>query len=170
MFYSHESTSASSTFALTKHAMLTALLVLNNSQYGVATIWYGPLFLLTLVLSPRRHHAVLESESAATADPPTSRLAATIGRNSSAGKGVLRRLTRKAVQGVDVPKACETIINPGAPLALRLQSSLLYGVSRVFAEQCRYMLSDAEKTQSDMKTFFRVLQTNETDPRAGKTK
>ncbi|KAM4065322.1 Rad21/Rec8 like protein [Hirsutella rhossiliensis] len=97
-------------------------------------------------------------------------LAATIGKNASAGKGVLRRLTKKAVQGVDVPKACEIIINPGAPLALRLQGSLLYGVSRVFAEQCRYMLSDAEKTQSDMMTFFRVLQTNETDPRAGKTK
>lgn len=32
------------------------------------------------------------------------------------------------------------------------------------------MLSDAEKTQSDMMTFFRVLQTNETDPRAGRAK
>lgn len=82
----------------------------------------------------------------------------------------MRRLTRKAVQGVNVPKACETIINPGAPLALRLQGSLLYGVSRVFAEQCRYMLSDAEKTQLDMMTFFHVLQTSEKDPRAGMTK
>ncbi|KJZ74807.1 hypothetical protein HIM_05716 [Hirsutella minnesotensis 3608] len=97
-------------------------------------------------------------------------LAATIGKGAGSGKGVLRRLTRKAVQGVDVPKACETILNPGAPLALRLQGSLLYGVSRVFAEQCRYMLSDTEKTQSDMMTFFRALQTNELDTQAGKTK
>ncbi|KAF4595185.1 Meiotic recombination protein rec8 [Ophiocordyceps camponoti-floridani] len=95
-------------------------------------------------------------------------LAATVA--ASKGGGALRRLTKKAVQEVNVPKACETIINPGAPLALRLQGSLLYGVSRVFSEQCRYVLSDAEKTQSDMMTFFRLVQTNETDPEAGKTK
>ncbi|PNY27195.1 Meiotic recombination protein rec8 [Tolypocladium capitatum] len=97
-------------------------------------------------------------------------LAATVSKGTAAGNGAFRRLTRKAVQEVNVPKACETIIDPGAPLALRLQGSLLYGVSRVFAQQCGYMLSDAEKTQSDMMTFFRVLQTSETDPRAGKTK
>ncbi|PHH75973.1 hypothetical protein CDD80_1904 [Ophiocordyceps camponoti-rufipedis] len=95
-------------------------------------------------------------------------LAATVAASKSGG--ALKRLTKKAVQEVNVPKACETIINPGAPLALRLQGSLLYGVSRVFSEQCRYVLSDAEKTQSDMMTFFRLVQTNETDPQAGKTK
>ncbi|PHH84299.1 hypothetical protein CDD83_2182 [Cordyceps sp. RAO-2017] len=96
--------------------------------------------------------------------------AATMGTGTLAGKGVLRGLSRKAVQEVDVPKACEKILDPGAPLALRLQGSLLFGVSRVFSEQCRYVLSDASKTQSDMMTFFRVLQTSETDPKAGKTK
>ncbi|POR34182.1 Meiotic recombination protein rec8 [Tolypocladium paradoxum] len=97
-------------------------------------------------------------------------LAATVSKGTAAGKGAFRRLTRKAVQDVNVPKACETIIDPGAPLALRLQGSLLYGVSRVFAQQCGYVLSDAEKTQSDMMTFFRVLQMSETDPQAGKSK
>ncbi|KAL7800015.1 Rec8 like domain-containing protein [Trichoderma ceciliae] len=110
MFYSHE--------------------ILNNTQYGVATIW----------------------------------LVATV------GKGNQKRLTKKAIQGVNVPKACEKILDPGAPLALRLQGNLLYGVSRVFAQQCAYVLTDAEKTQSDMVTFFRIIQTSETDPRAGKTK
>ncbi|UNI13815.1 R8 protein [Purpureocillium takamizusanense] len=97
-------------------------------------------------------------------------LAATVAKGNAAGKGGLRPLTRKAVQGVNVPKACATIIDPGAPLALRLQSSLLFGVSRVFAQQCTYVLADAEKIQSDMMTFFRVLQTSELDPHAGKTK
>ncbi|KAH0495326.1 hypothetical protein TgHK011_008887 [Trichoderma gracile] len=110
MFYSHE--------------------ILNNTQYGVATIW----------------------------------LVATV------GKGNPKRLTKKAIQEVNVPKACEKILDPGAPLALRLQGNLLYGVSRVFAHQCAYVLTDAEKTQSDMVTFFRIIQTSETDPRAGKTK
>ncbi|RDA92683.1 hypothetical protein CP533_3722 [Ophiocordyceps camponoti-saundersi (nom. inval.)] len=114
-------------------------------------------------------HEILSSTQHGVA---TIWLAATMARGTglSKGGGGLKRLSKKAVQEVDVPKACETIINPGAPLALRLQGSLLYGVSRVFSEQCRYVLSDAEKTQSDMMTFFRVLQTNETDPQAGKTK
>ncbi|KAI1047229.1 hypothetical protein LB505_011084 [Fusarium chuoi] len=95
---------------------------------------------------------------------------ATIWLVATVGKSNQKRLTRKAIQQVNVPKACETIIDPGAPLALRLQGNLLYGVSRVYAQQCRYMLSDAEKTQSDMMTFFRVMDTSETDPNAGKSK
>lgn len=86
------------------------------------------------------------------------------------GKGASRKVTRKAIQEVNVPKACETIIDPGAPLALRLQGNLLYGTTRVFAQQCGYVLTDAEKTQSDMMTFFRVVRTSEVDPEAGKTK
>ncbi|KAF5645749.1 meiotic cohesin rec8 [Fusarium tjaetaba] len=95
---------------------------------------------------------------------------ATIWLVATVGKSNQKRLTRKAIQQVNVPKACETIIDPGAPLALRLQGNLLYGVSRVYAQQCRYMLSDAEKTQSDMMTFFRVMDTSATDPNAGKSK
>ncbi|KAF4979373.1 hypothetical protein FZEAL_4414 [Fusarium zealandicum] len=95
---------------------------------------------------------------------------ATIWLVATVGKTTQKRLTRKAIQEVNVPKACETIIHPGAPLALRLQGNLLYGVSRVFSQQCRYVLSDAEKTQSDMMTFFRVMQTSDTDPSAGKAK
>ncbi|KAH7158206.1 Rec8 like protein-domain-containing protein [Dactylonectria estremocensis] len=89
---------------------------------------------------------------------------------ATVGKTTHRKVTRKAIQEVNVPKACEKIIDPGAPLALRLQGNLLYGVSRVFAQQCHYVLSDAEKTQSDMLTFFRVMQTSELDPKAGKSK
>ncbi|KAK7432805.1 R8 protein [Neonectria magnoliae] len=89
---------------------------------------------------------------------------------ATVGKTANRRVTRKAIQEVNVPKACEKIIDPGAPLALRLQGNLLYGVSRVFAQQCHYVLSDAEKTQSDMLTFFRVMKTSELDPKAGKAK
>lgn len=92
------------------------------------------------------------------------RLVATVGKSNQ------KRLTKKAIQEVNVPRACETILDPGPPLALRLQGNLLYGVSRVFSQQCGYVLSDAEKTQSDMMTFFRVMQTSEVDPRAGQIK
>ncbi|KAL6796944.1 Rec8 like domain-containing protein [Trichoderma sp. SZMC 28012] len=106
-------------------------------------------------------HEILNSTQYGVA---TIWLVATVGKNNQ------KRLTKKAIQEVNVPKACETILDPGAPLALRLQGNLLYGVSRVFAQQCSYVLTDAEKTQSDMVTFFRIIRTSETDPRAGKTK
>ncbi|KAM0477403.1 hypothetical protein ACHAP7_006531 [Fusarium lateritium] len=95
---------------------------------------------------------------------------ATIWLAATVGKSNPKWMARNKIQAVNVPKACEIIIEPGAPLALRLQSNLLYGVSRVFSQQCRYVLSDAEKTQSDMMTFFRVINTSETDPSAGKAK
>jgi meiotic recombination protein REC8, fungi type len=74
------------------------------------------------------------------------------------------------IQDVDVPKACDKIIHPGAPLALRLQGNLLYGVSRVFAHQCGYVLSDAERIQTEMLSFFKSFKQSELDPQAGKTK
>jgi hypothetical protein len=48
------------------------------------------------------------------------RLVATLGAKSTTLK-----VNRKQILSVDVKKACETIIQPEAPMALRLQSSLL---------------------------------------------
>ncbi|CCC10336.1 hypothetical protein SMACR_02911 [Sordaria macrospora] len=83
-----------------------------------------------------------------------------------------RKISRKAIQEVNVRKACETILQPGAPIALRLQGSLLYGVSRVFSQQCSYVLTDAEKIHMHMRCFYNVLggSGNALDPQAGKAK
>jgi meiotic recombination protein REC8 len=90
---------------------------------------------------------------------------ATIG-NKAGGK----RVSKKAIQEVDVQRACEKIIQPGAPIALRLQGNLLYGVSRVYNQQCSYMLTDAHKIQSRMVAFFNQFNTNQLDPEAGKAR
>jgi hypothetical protein len=54
---------------------------------------------------------------------PILRLVATLGQKSS-----LKKVSRKAILDVDVPKACESILMPDAPMALRLQSNLLCAV------------------------------------------
>ncbi|CAI6096645.1 unnamed protein product [Clonostachys chloroleuca] len=95
---------------------------------------------------------------------------ATIWLVATVGKGTQKKVSRKLIQEVNVPRACEKILDPGAPLALRLQASLLYGVSRVFSQQCNYVLSDAERTQTEMVSYFKSMQQSETDPQAGKTK
>lgn len=49
-----------------------------------------------------------------------SRLVATLGSRS-----ITKKLNKKAILDVDVPRACNVITNPEAPMALRLQGSLL---------------------------------------------
>ncbi|KAI8962649.1 Rec8 like protein-domain-containing protein [Daldinia sp. FL1419] len=92
-------------------------------------------------------------------------LVATVGNRSST-----RKVTRKAIQEVDVQKACGKIIEPGAPVALRLQGHLLYGVSRVYNQQCSYMLSDLQKIQAHMHIFFTKFGANQLDPEAGQAR
>ncbi|KAJ4297811.1 R8 protein [Kalmusia sp. IMI 367209] len=55
-----------------------------------------------------------------TAANGRGRLVATLGAKSNT-----KKVNRKAIQEVDVPKACRTIIDPAAPMALRLQGNLL---------------------------------------------
>jgi hypothetical protein len=47
-------------------------------------------------------------------------LVATLGSKSG-----LKRINRKQILEVDVSKACQTIVDPVAPMALRLQGNLL---------------------------------------------
>jgi len=52
----------------------------------------------------------------------TPRIVATLGSKTT----VAKKVNKRAILDVDVPKAVETIITPEAPMALRLQSNLLY--------------------------------------------
>lgn len=69
----------------------------------MATVWY-----------------LLKSSSLNVVSFDNCRLVATLGPKSN-----LKKVNRKAILDVDVPKACETILTPEAPMALRLQSNLL---------------------------------------------
>ncbi|KAJ5952954.1 uncharacterized protein N7479_011367 [Penicillium vulpinum] len=92
-------------------------------------------------------------------------LVATLGSRS-----ISRRLNRKAILDVDVPNACRVIINPDAPMALRLQGSLLYGVSRVYNQQCGYTLLDTQAMHDKMVSKLKIIPASGLDPAAGQTK
>lgn len=51
-------------------------------------------------------------------------------------------------------------------MALRLQSSLLYGVSKVYNQQCGYVLHDVQTAQNNLRALFKVVKNNalDTDP------
>ncbi|PPJ54262.1 hypothetical protein CBER1_05167 [Cercospora berteroae] len=95
-------------------------------------------------------HEVLTSRKYGVA---TVWLVATLG-----AKSTLKKVSRKAILNVDVAKACETIITPEAPMALRLQSSLLYGVTRVYLQQCGYVLTDVEAARNNLRAISRVMK------------
>ena len=82
----------------------------------------------------------------------------------------MRKINRKAIRDVNVPKACQTIIDPEAPMALRLQGNLLYGVSRVYLEQCGYLLSDAQNARNAFHMMVKAVKHAALDAEAGKTK
>ncbi|KAL4995539.1 Rec8 like protein-domain-containing protein [Aspergillus recurvatus] len=92
-------------------------------------------------------------------------LIATLGARS-----ISRRLNRQTIQNVDVPKACNVIIDPAAPMALRLQSNLLYGVSRVYNQQCGYILLDVQAMHDKMRQMLRSVPAGGLDPSAGKAR
>jgi meiotic recombination protein REC8 len=58
-------------------------------------------------------------------------------------------------------------MEPEVPMALRLQSNLLYGVSRVYDQQCGYILIDAQKAQDVLRCLLRATRDNAIDLNAG---
>ncbi|KAJ5612242.1 hypothetical protein N7510_005436 [Penicillium lagena] len=129
--------------------------ILTSPEHGVATIWQVP-----ESLSPHRPY----SREKLTM-PCKHRLVATLGSRS-----ITRRVNRKAILDVNVPQACRVIINPEAPMALRLQGSLLYGVSRVYNQQCGFTLLEVQGMHDRMESLVRSIPGSGLDPSAGKAK
>ncbi|CAG8479730.1 2859_t:CDS:10 [Cetraspora pellucida] len=74
-------------------------------------------------------------------------LAATLGSRSS-----LKKLSKKEVNSVNLVKACEYVTSPPEPLALRLTSNLMIGITRVYDQQYHfyYALIELQKESVDM--------------------
>ncbi|PYH91902.1 hypothetical protein BO71DRAFT_358419 [Aspergillus ellipticus CBS 707.79] len=92
-------------------------------------------------------------------------LVATLGSRS-----ITKKLNRRTILDVDVPKACGVIMDPVAPMALRLQGNLLYGVSRVYNQQCGYALTDVQAMHDKMRAMLKAMPGGGLDPSAGKAR
>ncbi|PWY83430.1 Rad21/Rec8 N terminal domain protein [Aspergillus heteromorphus CBS 117.55] len=92
-------------------------------------------------------------------------LVATLGSRS-----ITKKLNRRTILDVDVPKACGVIMDPVAPMALRLQGNLLYGVSRVYSQQCGYALTDVQAMHDKMRAMLRAIPGGGLDPSAGRAR
>lgn len=53
----------------------------------------------------------------------------------------------------------------------RPQSNMCsYGVSRVYSQQCGYVLADAQTAQSNIRALLKIVRTAQLDPEAGKAR
>ncbi|KAK6355364.1 hypothetical protein TWF696_004473 [Orbilia brochopaga] len=93
-------------------------------------------------------------------------LVATIGSKSSLSK----KVHKKEILEVNLAKACRTIVQSENPLALRLQSNLLFGVSRVFFEQYSYLFTDVSNAHQRISKDILQLDTGKIDLVAGRVR
>jgi meiotic recombination protein REC8 len=147
-----------------------------SSSPDLAQVWRRN----RLVIIPFHHLKLLTTP----ANRSLPRLVATLGSKSN-----LKKVSRKAILDVDVIKTCDTIIEPAAPMALRLSGNLLYvvspgssriptnrstdlhsfryGITRVYAQQCGYVLGDAEAARNSMLAMFKALKSDGLDAVGG---
>eukprot|EP00232_Nephroselmis_pyriformis_P014141 CAMPEP_0182882604 /NCGR_PEP_ID=MMETSP0034_2-20130328/17879_1 /TAXON_ID=156128 /ORGANISM="Nephroselmis pyriformis, Strain CCMP717" /LENGTH=476 /DNA_ID=CAMNT_0025015707 /DNA_START=146 /DNA_END=1572 /DNA_ORIENTATION=+ len=66
-----------------------------------------------------------------------------------------RRLRRNQVFETSIATSCDSIINPEAPLALRLSGQLLLGVVRIYSKKVGYLFQDCNDALVKIKQAFR---------------
>ncbi|KAJ1650822.1 hypothetical protein IWQ61_008469 [Dispira simplex] len=79
-------------------------------------------------------------------------LAATVGSKSR-----LRKLSKQEIVRVNVQRACHYVQKPPEPLALRLTSNLLVGISRVYDQQLGYYVADVNRVWAGLRTSISRL-------------
>ncbi|KAF0424496.1 meiotic cohesin complex subunit Rec8 [Gigaspora margarita] len=89
---------------------------------------------------------------------PNDRLAATLGSRSN-----LRKLSKKEVNSVNLVRACEYVTSPPEPLALRLTSNLMIGITRVYNQQYHFYYADVNCVWNRLHKTLLELQSESVD-------
>jgi len=66
-----------------------------------------------------------------------------------------RKLTKALVFSTNISSSVESIINPEVPMALRMSSHLLLGVTRIYFRKVKYLLTDCNDALVKIKLAFR---------------
>lgn len=76
------------------------------------------------------------------------------------------KLTKAMVFATDLRKAVETILTPDVPMALRLTSNLLLGVTRILHRKTKYLLQESSDALTKLKLTFRPSASVDLPPTA----
>ena len=69
-----------------------------------------------------------------------------------------RKLNKDTITKQDIIQAVQAIINPEAPLALRLSGQLMLGVVKVYDRKINYLFHDCSEALAKAKQVFRKEQ------------
>ena len=75
-----------------------------------------------------------------------------------------RKLNKDTITKQDIIQAVQAIINPEAPLALRLSGQLMLGVVKVYDRKINYLFHDCSEALAKAKQVFRKEQQVDLDP------
>ncbi|EEH53827.1 uncharacterized protein MICPUCDRAFT_21167, partial [Micromonas pusilla CCMP1545] len=65
-----------------------------------------------------------------------------------------RRLRKQQITETDIAEAVQSIVNPEAPLALRLSGQLMLGVVRIYNRKVSYLFQDCSEALVKIKGAF----------------
>lgn len=66
-----------------------------------------------------------------------------------------KKLTKTQIFTTDISDSVDTIINPEAPLALRVSGQLMLGIVRIYSRKVRYLVADCTEAMWKIKLAFR---------------
>ena len=66
-----------------------------------------------------------------------------------------KKLTKNQIFATDITSSVESVLNPSAPLALRVSGHLMLGIVRIYSRKVKYLMSDCTEAMWKIKLAFR---------------
>lgn len=66
-----------------------------------------------------------------------------------------KKLTKQQIFGTDITDSVESVLNPAAPLALRVSGHLMLGIVRIYSRKVKYLMNDCTEAMWKIKLAFR---------------
>lgn len=66
-----------------------------------------------------------------------------------------KKLTKNQIFATDIEESVKSVLNPAAPLALRVSGHLMLGIVRIYSRKVKYLMSDCTEAMWKIKLAFR---------------
>ncbi|CAM9177555.1 unnamed protein product, partial [Ectocarpus fasciculatus] len=66
-----------------------------------------------------------------------------------------KKLTKQNIFSCDISESVDNILNPTAPLALRVSGHLMLGIVRIYSRKVKYLIADCADAMWKIKLAFR---------------
>jgi len=66
-----------------------------------------------------------------------------------------KKLTKNQIFATDITDSVESVLNPSAPLALRVSGHLMLGIVRIYSRKVKYLMTDCQEAMWKIKLAFR---------------